>query len=109
MIFMGFHLMLVLPRFSAMWRDMGREGFEEAVYWLELLIKYGNLDHLRINDFDLNLVQYLCLDVLAFYLLIFLVILGSLFWAIRVTMMGWLDKTRLRPTAKISSTKKKAA
>ena len=35
-----------------MWRDMGREGFEEAVYWLELLIKYGNLDHLKINDFD---------------------------------------------------------
>ena len=103
--------MLVLPtRFSAMWRDMGREGFEEAVYWLELLIKYGNLDHLRINDFDLNLVQYLCLDVLAFYLLIFLIILGSFFWAIRVTMMGWLDKTRLRPAAKtISPTKKKAA
>ena len=77
---------------------------------MELLIKYGNLDHLKINDFDLNLVQYLCLDVLAFYLLIFLVILGSFLWAIRVTMMGWLDKTRLRPTAKtISSTKKKAA
>ena len=89
-----------------MWRDMGREGFEEAVFWLELLIKYGNLDHLRINDFDLNLVQYLCLDVLAFYLLIFLVVFGGFFWIIRVT------KTRLmqRPTSKaFSSTKKKAA
>ena len=89
-----------------MWRDMGREGFEEAVFWLELLIKYGNLDHLRINDFDLNLVQYLCLDVLAFYLLILLVVFGGFFWMIRVT------KTRLmqRPTAKaFSSTKKKAA
>ena len=77
---------------------------------MELLIKYGNLEHLKINDYDLNLVQYLCLDVLAFYLLIFLIILGSFFWAIRVTMMGWLDKTRLRPAAKtISPTKKKAA
>ena len=95
-----------------MWRDMGREGFEEAVYWLELLIKYGNLDHLRINDFDLNLVQYLCIDVLAFYFLIFLVFFGGFFWMIRVTMMGWLEKTRLtqRPTGKvISFTKKKAA
>ena len=89
-----------------MWRDMGREGFEEAVFWLELLIKYGNLDHLRINDFDLNLVQYLCLDVLAFYLLILLVFFGGFFWMIRVT------KTRLmqRPTSKaFSSRKKKAA
>ena len=95
-----------------MWRDMGREGFEEAVYWLELLIKYGNLDHLRINDFDLNLVQYLCIDVLAFYLLIFLIVFGTFFWMVRVAMMGWLDKTRLmqRPTAKaISCSKKKAA
>ena len=95
-----------------MWRDMGREGFEEAVYWLELLIKYGNLDHLRINDFDLNLVQYLCLDVLEFYLLIFLIVFGSFSWLIRVTMMGWLEKTRLvqRPTSKtICSGKKKAA
>ena len=95
-----------------MWRDMGREGFEEAIFWLELLIKYGNLDHLRINDFDLNLVQYLCLDMLAFYLLILLVVFGSFFWMTRVTMSGWLGKTRptQRPTSKaISSTKKKAA
>ena len=95
-----------------MWRDMGREGFEEAVYWLELLIKYGNLDHLRMNDFDLNLVQYLCLDVLAFYLLIFLSVFGGFFCLSRVTMMGWLEKTRLmqRPAAKtISCAKKKAA
>ena len=91
---------------------MGREGFEEAVYWLELLIKYGNLDHLRINDFDLNLVQYLCLDVLAFYLLVLLVVFGSFSWLIRVTMMGWLEKTRLvqRPTSKtICSANKKVA
>ena len=89
---------------------MGREGFEEAVYWLELLIKYGNLDHLKINDFDLNLVQYLCLDVLAFYLLVLLVLLSSLFWLTRVTMMGWLEKTRLQRTIKgSSSVKKKAA
>ena len=74
---------------------MGREGFEEAVYWLELLIKYGNLDHLRINDFDLNLAQYFCLDVLTFFLVLFLGLLGLLAWLVKVTMVGWLQKTRL--------------
>ena len=112
-----------------MWRDMGREGFEEAVYWLELffsiflffifniffywlelLIKYANLDHLKINDFDLNLVQYLCLDVLAFYLLVLSVLLSSIFWLTRVTMIKWLEKTRLqRPIIKGSSSVKKKA
>ena len=59
-----------VARFAAMWRGMGREGFSEAVYWLELLIQYGHLDHLRINDGDLNFVQYFCLDVLALYLVL---------------------------------------
>ena len=108
--FYGFSPDACFARFSAMWRDMGREGFEEAVYWLELLIKYGNLDHLRINDFDLNLVQYLCLDVLAFYLLVLSVLLSSIFWLTRVTMIKWLEKTRLqRPIIKGSSSVKKKA
>lgn len=34
-----------------------RTGYEEAVYWLELLIKYRNLDHLQINDNRLNTLQ----------------------------------------------------
>ena len=54
-----------------MWRSDQRSGFDEAIYWLELLIKYGNFDHLKINDRHLNLLQYFLVDVIAFYLLIF--------------------------------------
>ena len=56
--------------FSDMWRDEKTSAFDEAIYWMELLLKYGNLDHLRINDHHLNLFQYLCHDVLLFFLLI---------------------------------------
>jgi hypothetical protein len=76
-------------RYAAMWRDMGREGFDEAVYWLELLIKYGDLEHLAINDFNLNIVQYLCLDVVA----LFLGILCLVVWAGRVCFMWWLRRS----------------
>ena len=58
-----------------MWRDQHRSGFDEAIYWLELLIKYGNFDHLKINDDDLNILQYLSVDVVCAYLMITLLLL----------------------------------
>jgi len=59
-----------VERFADMWRDERFTPIEEATYWIELLHKYGNLDHLRINDGDLNLLQYLCLDVVLFWSLL---------------------------------------
>ena len=61
-------------RYSDMWRADERSGFQEAIYWIELLIKYGNFDHLQINDRHLNLLQYFSVDVIAFYLLILTVL-----------------------------------
>ena len=84
-----------VARFAAMWRGMGREGFSEAVYWLELLIQYGHLDHLRINDGDLNFVQYFCLDVLALYLVLVMALFAGVGWVVRRAMMGWLERTRV--------------
>ena len=59
-----------VTRYSDMWRSDQRSGFDEAIYWIELLIKYGNFDHLQINDRHLNLLQYFSVDVIAFYLLL---------------------------------------
>ena len=61
-------------RYSDMWRADERSGFQEAIYWIELLIKYGNFDHLQINDRHLNLLQYFSVDVIAFYLLLLAVL-----------------------------------
>ena len=58
--------------FADMWRDQDRPGFDEAIYWIELLIKYGNFQHLQINDHDLNILQYLSVDVVFAYILIIL-------------------------------------
>ena len=57
-----------------MWRSDERSGFNEAIYWIELLIKYGNFDHLQINDRHLNLLQYFSVDVIAFYILLLAVL-----------------------------------
>ena len=52
-----------------MWREE-RSGFDEAIYWIELLIKFGNFDHLKIHDQHLNVLQYFCFDVFLLYFII---------------------------------------
>ena len=55
-----------------MWRsEKARTGFDEAIYWIELLLEFGSFDHLKINDGDLNLLQYFCVDVVLFFIVVF--------------------------------------
>ena len=62
-----------------MWKSsQERSGFEEAIYWIELLIKLKNFDHLKINDGHLNLIQYFCIDVFLLYFVIFVTTLSFL-------------------------------
>ena len=57
-----------VDKYSEMWKSsQERSGFEEAIYWIELLIKLKNFDHLKINDGHLNLIQYFCIDVFVLY------------------------------------------
>ena len=70
--------------FASMWRDQDRSGFDEAIYWIELLIKYGSFEHLQINDHDLNILQYLSVDVVCVYIAITLLLLLILLKAILI-------------------------
>ena len=65
--------------FAEMWRDQEKTGFDEAIYWLELLIKYRSFEHLKINDNELNLLQYFSVDVVCAFIL-FLAILSFILW-----------------------------
>jgi glucuronosyltransferase len=77
-------------RHADIWRDQPVTPAEEMRYWLELLVKYKNLDHLRIHDDHLNLLQYLCIDVIAFLTAIVLLCIFALFqclvWARRKSL-----------------------
>ena len=51
--------------FSEMWKSQMRlSPRDEATFWIETLLKYGNLDHLRLQDYHLNLIQYFSIDVI---------------------------------------------
>ena len=76
-----------------MWKSsQERSGFEEAIYWIELLIKFKNFDHLKINDGHLNLIQYFCIDVFFLYFFILLTTLVFLIKVARKLMFSRVNK-----------------
>merc|ERR1712200_102772 len=77
-----------VEKYADMWRDERFTSMEEAIYWIELLIKYGNLDHLRINDEGLSLVQFLCLDVILFWGSLCLTVLFLLIHYMRLFLLN---------------------
>ena len=82
-----------VDRYSEMWkRSQERSGFEEAIYWIELLIKFKNFDHLKINDGHLNLIQYFCIDVFFLYFVILLTTLVFLIKLARKLMFSRVNK-----------------
>ena len=59
---------------SDMWHDERTK--EDGIHQLEMLIKYGHLRHLRIEDHDLTLLEYFSLDVVLLLILVLAAIVG---------------------------------
>ena len=62
-----------VAHFNLMWRSQMaiQSPKEEATFWIEMLAQHGNLNHLQVQDYHLNWIQYFCIDVVLF--LIFLI------------------------------------
>lgn len=69
-------------RMASLWRSRSEKPADEMAYWVEMLAKYGNMDHLRIEDYDLTLVEYYCLDVIAFYAVVVISFVIALYLAL---------------------------
>ena len=57
---------------------------DDAVWLLEFLAKTGGAQHLRLSSRNLNVIQYLSLDVIAFIVALLLVLLKSLIFVSRL-------------------------
>jgi len=63
---------------SAIFRSQAQSPVEKAVFWIEHVCQFGG-DHLRSAGNDLPLYSYLMLDVLAFILMIFHILIYLLY------------------------------
>ncbi len=60
-------------RAAEIWRSEPKTPLEIASHWVDRLLKFGHLDHLKTQDSHLNFLQYWCLDILAFMTLPFII------------------------------------
>ena len=70
---------------SEIFRSQAQSPMERATFWIEHVCRFGG-DHLRSAGNDLPLYSYLMLDVLAFIIIIFLLIISVTYMTIRFTV-----------------------
>jgi glucuronosyltransferase len=76
-----------IKRASEILKSKPRHPRQEAAYWIEHVLKYGN-HHLRTTLSDMNLVEFLMLDIYV----VLLIILFILYLAIKKTMFFIIGK-----------------
>ncbi|XP_049787775.1 UDP-glucosyltransferase 2-like [Schistocerca cancellata] len=72
-----------MKQLSQVFRDRPRPPLEEAVYWVEYVIRHRGAPHLRSAAVDLAWYQYLLLDVAALILATVLLALASVYAGLR--------------------------
>ncbi|XP_046994322.1 UDP-glucosyltransferase 2-like [Schistocerca americana] len=82
-----------MKRFSAVYREHQSTSLENAVWWVEYVIRHQGAPHLRSAALDLHWWQLLLLDVIAFILAVAAVAAFVLYKLIR-----WLLTLLSRPS-----------
>ncbi|KAE8736790.1 UDP-glycosyltransferase-15, partial [Frankliniella occidentalis] len=83
---------------ASLFRDRPRRALDEAVWWIEYVVRHRGAPHLRPLGADLPLYQYLLLDVAA-VVLAAAVLVGSLIaLAVRRALQGatWSSPTKMK-------------
>ncbi len=57
-----------IMRLSRIHHDQPMKPLDQAVYWIEFVMRHKGAKHLRVQAHDLSWYQYHCLDVVAFLL-----------------------------------------
>ncbi|XP_049832166.1 UDP-glycosyltransferase UGT5-like [Schistocerca gregaria] len=85
---------------SQLFRDRPRPPMEEAIYWVEYVIRHRGAPHLRSAALDLAWYQYLLLDVAAFVVAAVVFSVALLFFGVRTLL-------RCCPPTRVPANKKK--
>ncbi len=66
-------------RLSRIHHDRPIKPLDEAVFWIEFVMRNKGAKHLRVEAHNLTWYQYHCLDVIAFLIAILTVVLYTFF------------------------------
>uniref|UniRef100_A0A3B5ALT2 UDP-glucuronosyltransferase n=1 Tax=Stegastes partitus TaxID=144197 RepID=A0A3B5ALT2_9TELE len=72
-----------MKRLSALHRDKPIHPLDAAIYWIEFVIRHKGASHLRTESYKLPWYVYYSVDVLCFFLAIFLMLTAAVVGSIR--------------------------
>lgn len=75
---------------SAYWRDTMNSPLDEAVHWVEYVIKHDGAKHLKAAATELNFIQFFLLDVI----LTILVFLALVYYSLTKTFRLLCKKSK---------------
>ncbi|KAF7264248.1 hypothetical protein GWI33_000431 [Rhynchophorus ferrugineus] len=65
-------------------KDQPQDGLDKAIWWIEYVIRHKGAKHLRSIAVDMPWWQYMMLDILAFLSAVFLSVLLTLYFSVRL-------------------------
>ncbi|XP_062553450.1 UDP-glycosyltransferase UGT5-like isoform X2 [Armigeres subalbatus] len=86
-----------MNRVSSVFRDRPVPALDEAVYWVEYVLRHNGAPELRSAGLDLPWVSFMLLDVIGFFVVVVVIIV----WATRkliATLLGKSDEKQKRKT-----------
>lgn len=72
---------------SKKFRDRPIRALEEVIYWIEYVLRFKNVNHLRSTALDITWIQYFLIDIFAFILLFIFLIIFSIFLTVKLIKM----------------------
>ncbi|XP_008197586.2 UDP-glycosyltransferase UGT5 [Tribolium castaneum] len=76
-------------KLSQIMHDRPVKALDEAVFWIEHVIRHGGAPHLRTDALNLKWYQREMIDIIGFLLGVVLLFLGSILFILK-TMLGWM-------------------
>ncbi|KAM8860978.1 UDP-glucuronosyltransferase 2C1-like [Synchiropus picturatus] len=81
-----------MQRLSQLQRDQPMKPLDQAMFWIEYVMRHKGAPHLKSESFKMSWVVYNCIDVIAALLALFLCIIFSSFACIRFLWRLFLHK-----------------
>lgn len=75
-----------VQRVSSLLKDQSVAPLDKVVFWLEYVIRHKGAPHLKSAAEHLNFFQYFLVDVLGFVALVFAIILGLIYFVVRMCL-----------------------
>uniref|UniRef100_T1J8B1 UDP-glucuronosyltransferase n=1 Tax=Strigamia maritima TaxID=126957 RepID=T1J8B1_STRMM len=84
-----------MMKYSAIFHDRYQQPLDQAVFWVEYVIKNDCADCLKSVGEELNLLQYFLIDVIAFITIILLSVVFGLIFLVKLVYMKIANKSKL--------------